>query len=548
MVKRQTTRGNYGRENGRTSHASSGTARTNRTRFEADTANIAGQLEYLSFAEIPGMEKINSKQGSMNKAGSRTSGRTRSRTDSGARSRTNSIASSRTNSITSSRTSSITNGRTSSKANSRTSGKTSSKKGSKRIIVALVVSFIVISAAIAGYVYYQLPYRCVKDSVTIEAGDSCPSVAEFLEWECEEAFFAAGISEGMEFNHVQDYNVTIHLYHQDIATTLHVADTIPPEVQTRDKTIMFGDTFEIEDFVEEISDVTSYEVSYQEEPTILGGGMYTIVLEVKDEGGNITEAQANLEVLQDVTPPVIEGVEEITITAGESISYKKNVKVTDDYDDAVQLQIDNSEVDTDTPGDYRVVYRAEDKYGNVAEVETVVHVKEVPKVVTPPQSSGEIPMTEEAVNAEADRILASITNSSMSQYEVIKAIYNWCHSKIGYKDGASKGSWVEGAYAGLVLRRGDCYTYAMTAKCLLTRAGITNMDIQRVPYANKHHYWNLVDIGEGWHHFDTCRRSDGSTFFYLTDAELMAYSDAHTSRSYPNGTHYYDRTLYPEIP
>ena len=74
------------------------------------------------------------------------------------------------------------------------------------------------------------------------------------------------------------------------------------------------------------------------------------------------------------------------------------------------------------------------------------------------------------------------------------------------------------------------------------------MDIERIRYGNGMHFWNLVDIGEGWRHFDTCRRADGSTFFYLTDAELMEYSEAHTAPDYPYGTHYYDRTLYPEIP
>ena len=66
------------------------------------------------------------------------------------------------------------------------------------------------------------------------------------------------------------------------------------------------------------------------------------------------------------------------------------------------------------------------------------------------------------------------------------------------------------------------------------------MDIEKIP-AKSMHYWNLIDIGEGWHHFDACRRKDGSTFFYKTDAELMEYSDAH------NKTHNYNRELYPEI-
>ena len=157
-------------------------------------------------------------------------------------------------------------------------------------------------------------------------------------------------------------------------------------------------------------------------------------------------------------------------------------------------------------------------------------------------------LTEELVNAEADKLLAAITDPSMSQYEICRAIYNWCNKKIAYQDGAPKTNWVVGAYCGLVERRGDCFTFAMTSKCLLTRAGITNMDIQRVRIGNSMHFWNLVDIGEGWHHFDTCRRGDGATFFYLTDAELMAYSEAHISSTYPLGTHFYDRTLYPEIP
>ena len=91
-------------------------------------------------------------------------------------------------------------------------------------------------------------------------------------------------------------------------------------------------------------------------------------------------------------------------------------------------------------------------------------------------------MTEETVNAEADKVLASITNPDMTQYEILKAIYEWCHSQIAFVDEAPKDDWVTGAYYGLILRKGDCFAYAMTAKCLLTRAGIPNMDIQRIPH------------------------------------------------------------------
>ena len=218
------------------------------------------------------------------------------------------------------------------------------------------------------------------------------------------------------------------------------------------------------------------------------------------------------------------------MTAGGSISYKKGVTVTDDFDQDVKLDVDTSAVDTSKPGDYTVIYTAVDNAGNRASVSAVLHVQPV-TVDT---------VTEEIIYAEADKILAAILTDSMSQYDQAKAIYDWCHSKIAYSDGTPKTDWVQGAYRGIVDRKGDCYVYAATAKCLLTRAGIKNMDIEKIPAASMH-YWNLIDIGDGWYHFDTCRRKDGSTFFYKTDAELMEYSNTH------NKSHNYDKSLYPEI-
>ncbi|MFI3213047.1 MAG: transglutaminase domain-containing protein [Eubacteriales bacterium] len=416
---------------------------------------------------------------------------------------------------------------------------------SSEIKIVLLICLTVFIMVVIGIVYYKLPFWCVKESVTIEAGTEIPAISVFLEWEEKNASIISGINENIDTNHVQDVNVVLNLYYQNRATILHIQDTITPEMKTKDMSIMFGDPFEVEDFVENISDNTDCVVNFLEEPKIEGGGMYTITIIAEDEGGNICQEDAMLEVIEDTTPPVIEGVKEITMTVGENVSYKKDIVVTDDYDEKVALEIDNSQVDTDVSGEYAVIYSATDSAGNKTEISTSLYVREVN---VNPVASSDTPMTAEAVNAEADKILASITNSSMSQYEVIKAIYDWCHTKIAYVDGAPKDDWVAGAYYGLIKRAGDCYTYAMTAKCLLTRAGITNMDIVRIPVGNGMHFWNLVDIGEGWHHFDTCRRADGAMFFYLTEAELMAYSNQHTGTDYPDGTHHYDRSLYPEIP
>ncbi len=389
---------------------------------------------------------------------------------------------------------------------------------------------LVIVLALAGMVYILLPYCCVMEEVTIEAGESCPGAEAFLKWENKNASLVSEVNEGTVFHHVGDYDVIVRVYGRNVASVLHVRDTAAPEVVTRDVTIFGGENAEIEDFVADIRDATPFSVRFVREPDCVTAGVSTVLLEVQDEGGNVTAAEARLEVIYDTQPPVIHGVGELTMTAGGSISYKKGVTVTDDYDQEVQLNVDTSAVDTSRAGDYTVVYTAADNAGNKASVSTVLHVKPV-TIDT---------VTEEIINAEADKLLAQLLTDSMSQYEQAKAIYDWCHSKIAYSDGTPKTNWVQGAYRGLVNRKGDCYTYAATAKCLLTRAGIKNMDIEKIP-AKSMHYWNLIDIGDGWHHFDTCRRKDGSTFFYKTDAELMEYSNTH------NKSHNYDRSLYPEI-
>lgn len=392
------------------------------------------------------------------------------------------------------------------------------------------IKVFIILLALAGVVYLLLPYCCVLEEVTMEAGQSFPGVGAFLKWENKNASIVSGIEENTIFHHVGDYDITVRVYGRNVASVLHVRDTIAPEVITRNVTLFGGGVAEIEDFLVEINDATPYSVRFTQEPDCLTAGVRTVFLEVQDEGRNVTTAEASLEVVYDTEPPVIHGVGALTMVAGESISYKKGVTVTDNYDQDVRLEVDTSAVDTSSPGDYTVIYTATDNAGNRASVSAILHVEPV-TIDT---------VTEESIYAEADKLLAVILNDSMSQYEQAKAIYDWCHGKIAYSDGTPKTNWVQGAYRGIVERKGDCYVYAATAKCLLTRAGITNMDIEKIP-AKSMHYWNLIDLGDGWYHFDTCRRKDGSTFFYKTDAELMEYSNTH------NKSHNYDKSLYPQI-
>lgn len=382
--------------------------------------------------------------------------------------------------------------------------------------------------AILGLIDFLLDV--VKPKVTLEAGSALPAVSDFLKRKNVDAKVVSGLDDSVDMHAVGDYQVVIRVGKREYTSVLQVVDTVKPVVAVRNQRVYVGEQAEPDDFIDSIADMTETTAVFAEPPDFSTEGSRKVRLWITDQGGNRTVAEANAEVIRDTEAPVISGVEELTIAAGETVSYKRNVTVADDCDDDVALTVDNSAVNLTQEGDYPVTYIAVDEAGNETREETVLHV------TTPAAETA----TEEYINGVADKLLAEITTEDMSLYEKAKKIYYWVHDSIAYYDGTPKTNWIQGAFHGLVERRGDCFVYAMTSKVLLTRAGIANMDIEKIP-TSRRHYWNLIDIGEGWHHFDATRRKDGHTFFYLTDEELMTYSRAHY------GSHNYDPSLYPEI-
>ena len=250
-------------------------------------------------------------------------------------------------------------------------------------------------------------------------------------------------------------------------------------------------------------------------------------------GGQPAPVQTPTPPPADTAPPVISGAHDLSVAVGESISYRAGVTVTDDSGETVALQVDATEVDLTEPGEYEAVYWAEDAAGNRAEVTVTVTVIET--VTVDEEGSGatediEDPAaaqaTQENVDALADEILAQITTDGMSQYEKALAIYNYVHNNIAYTGTSDKSSWLVGAYVGFTRHSGDCYNYFACSKALLTRAGIPNVDLTRVG-GNSRHYWQLVDVGTGYRHFDACPHPNSYPLysFLLTEAEVRYYTE-----------------------
>lgn len=261
----------------------------------------------------------------------------------------------------------------------------------------------------------------------------------------------------------------------------------------------------------------------------------------------------------DTQPPVIEGPHDMTVAVGMTLSYRSGVTAVDAVDGKVKLDIDASRVNLTQPGEYPVTYRAVDRAGNRAETTVTVTVVEVSGVddddptadVSGEGQEIELPpikeVTAEMVNGEADRILSKILSPSMSQWEQARAIYNYVHTRVKYVGTSDKSSWLMGAYVGFTRGRGDCYNYFACSKALLDRAGIPNVDLYRVG-GGTDHYWQLVNVGSGWYHFDACPHPNSYPLdsFLLDETAVREY----TEKCAPVRSNYYvyDYENCPVIP
>ncbi|MDF2539726.1 MAG: cysteine protease [Herbinix sp.] len=375
----------------------------------------------------------------------------------------------------------------------------------------------------------KLTVMDVTKTVTIEAGSEMKVTAADFNMDNKYTVTIETDLSTLDISKPIIHEIVITVDGKTTQAYIEVVDTTPPNVTAENMEFWQGDEPEAMAFVKNPAGETGLTASYKNNPdfNLLGEQAVTIV--VQDESGNQTEQTVVLTVKKDTEAPLITGVIDKTVYIGETLSYKKGVTVTDNRDKEIGFQVDNSLVNLKKEGSYQVTYTATDKAGNKASTTATINVKEsVISLETLAQMSNEI--------------LADITTPGMTKEEIAYAIYKYTKNHIAYTGHSDKSDWVAEAYRGITNAVGDCFTYFAVSQSLLNQAGIDNMEVNRVGGTTKH-YWSLVNIGDGWYHFDSCPNKDHKKTFMMTDDEVDAYSEA-------RGNNYYtfDTTKYPATP
>ncbi len=369
----------------------------------------------------------------------------------------------------------------------------------------------------------------VQGKVTWEAGTPLKvTMDDFLGNTDHEASLASDLS-AVDTGKPGLYPVQLNIDGRVLTGNIEIVDTTPPVADAAAGTVWLGDQPEAKAFVKNIRDVTGVTARFKEDYDFTKEGKQRAVVVLADTSGNESEVPVWIRVRKDTEPPVISGAYDRQVAMGETISYKKNIEVTDNRDTDLTFEVDNSKVNLKQEGTYPVIYSAQDAAGNRATRKINLTVKQAA-------------VSQEQVNGLCDSILAKITNETMSKKEKARAIYQWSRGNISYTGDSDKSDWLAEAYRGITRKQGDCFTYFSVSKAMLTRVGIDNMDITRVGGRTRH-YWSLINCGDGWYHFDSCPNKDHRETFMMTDSEVERLTGI-------RGNNYYtfDKARYPRTP
>ena len=339
--------------------------------------------------------------------------------------------------------------------------------------------------------------------------------------------------------------------------------------------------------------------------------------------GKTYEETFEVEVTDELSPIITLSSEEIEIEQNSDFDAQSYISsVSDNYD---ELTIEDVEIDenvnTKETGDYEAIYTITDSNNNTSSTTLIVHV-------TSPQSNTE--NEEKETNEESNKtsnsnknnttsnntttsknnnntnttsssfktaingvslsplktrypeldnqissIISSVTNSGMSNYEKLQAIYNYVKNKLSYEmmilnfnelwalqDTYSyydyDGMDVMRAYYSLNTGHGVCDNYAALFMILARRIGfdgyVVGGSVNKVGGGTTGHAWVMIKAGGTYYIFDPqIEDSKGTSYDYFgkTDSELPIYhynlsthiNSFHFFKENPNQPHDFEATF-----
>lgn len=368
-------------------------------------------------------------------------------------------------------------------------------------------------------------------SVVAPFEGTAPGIRAFVPDESIDAEFVGLTPDQANTDQIGDVELTVRCAGRDYKVVYRIEERNAPQGTPVRVTTQAGVLPEPAALVTDIRDQSVVTVTYETEPELKMVGSVEVTMVLTDAFGNTSKVNSVIDVIPAEDAPQFEGLTDLYVRLGNTISYKSGVTAVDSKDGAVNFTVDAAQVDLNAEGTYTVYYSATDSDGNTTIIPRKVVVEDVDRA---------------AVEAYARAALDKIITEGMTRDQKIFAVYKYTKSSVLYVGSSDKTSIMHGAYEGFTKGQGDCYTYYAMNVVLLNMLGLENLEVTRIGGTSRH-WWNLVQYEDGkWYHVDSCPHAvsvENIFHWKMTDADLEKYTADPTVAARRPNFYVYDKTL-----
>lgn len=298
----------------------------------------------------------------------------------------------------------------------------------KITIVALLVVLIV--SVIVCYFMFRCPIVFKQENIKVEINEEFDALKNVEKVKNGNIKDIKVNTKNVKFDKLGKYKVIYTFNDKDYEIPLEVVDTKKPKFDIVDLDIDLGMKVKAKDMVTNIDDATKTKIKFKKKYKFNHEGEISVVVQVIDEAGNVSEKKGKVKLFKDDIGPEINGIEEMTIVKGEKVDYKLGISVSDNRDPNPTLNIDDSKVNVDKLGRYKVIYTAKDRSGNKVVKERIIKVVEKKNIGTLQQSNEKIVYLtfDDGPSENTDKIL-----TILDQYQAKATFFvTGCHQEYNY--------------------------------------------------------------------------------------------------------------------
>lgn len=178
----------------------------------------------------------------------------------------------------------------------------------------------------------------------------------------------------IDFTKVGKYPLTYNYNNIETIITIELVDTIKPNVKLKEITIDLNMKITAYDTIKNIHESKHTTVKFKKDYKFDKVGSYPVEIIICRNYNCITKKTTVHVLPQDIIPPKIIGIRNLSVLKDSDIDLLSSVTVQDDQDDKPVLTIDSSNLDISKVGDYQINYFASDRSNNQTKETCIVSV------------------------------------------------------------------------------------------------------------------------------------------------------------------------------